>query len=691
VPYAYPPAPRSDTVDTYHGETVADPYRPLEDPDAEETARFVAAQNELAEAFLAAVPGREAIRARLTELWDRPEVGVPFQRGGRWFQLRNPGLANQPLLHVMAAPDEEGEVLLDRNLLSADGTVAVTAFEVSHDGTMLAYSTSSGGSDWQTWHARDVASREDTSDLLEWSKFSSASWAADGSGFYYTAMQAPAAGTELQAQLRCPRVMFHVLGTEQAEDRLVFETPDEPEWLHFARVTDDGRFVVVETARGTFPESQLHVLDLEDRAAGFVPLVAAFSARVVVVANVGRTFYLVTDDGADRQRIVTAELGSAGPASWQEVVAETEDHLLGARHCGGKLVAYYLHDAQARLRVYGFDGTHLHDVPVPELSSLSEGPREHDPLEGRYDRDLVHFKTVSFTEPGALWAHDVASGETRRIAAQPLSFDPADFVTEQVFVTSTDGARVPMFLCHRRDVVPSGEVPALLYGYGGFGHPITPMFDNPHLVFVERGGLLAVASLRGGGEYGQSWHDAGRLANKQQVFDDFCACARWLTESGWSSPPRTAIHGASNGGLLVGACITQHPELFGAAMAAVGVMDMLRYHLFTIGWAWTSDFGDPADEEQYRWQRAYSPLHNLRDGVHYPATLLMTGDHDDRVVPGHSLKFAAALQAAQGGDAPVLLRVETSGGHGAGKPTAKAIAERTDSLAFLEATIGTAS
>jgi prolyl oligopeptidase len=688
VPYSYPPAPRGDTVDTHHGEAVADPYRSLEDPDAEATVRFVAAQNQLSEEFLAGVPGREAIRARLTELWDRPRAGAPFRRGDRWFQLRNPGLANQPTLHVTSSPDDQGEVLLDPNLLSAEGTVAVTALEVSEDGATLAYSTSDGGSDWRTWHVRDVATGEDRHDEVEWSKFATVAWRHDGAGFYYTAMDPPAAGTELRAEVRRPRVMFHAVGTPQAADRMVFEAADQPEWLLAPAVTDDGRYLVVRISRGTFPEEQLRVLDLEDEGSGWAPLVDDFGARVLLVANAGPTFYLVTDDRADRQRVVAVELGSPDPATWREVVPESDDHLVDGTCCGGKLVLHYLHHASSRLQAHHLDGSFSHHVPLPEHSSLAATPLEHAPLEGRHDHSLLHFKTTSFTEPGAIWAHDVATRETWRLASVPPAFDPDHFVTQQVFVTSTDGARVPLFLCHRQDLAPTGEVPTLLYGYGGFGIPMSPSFTNPQLVFMERGGLLAVACLRGGGEYGRSWHDAGRLANKQQVFDDFCACSRWLASSGWTSPARTAIHGGSNGGLLVGACITQHPDLFGAAVAEVGVLDMLRYPLFTIGWAWTSDFGDPADPEQYRWLRAYSPLHNVRPGACYPPTLLMTGDHDDRVVPGHSLKFAATLQAAQAGEAPVLLRVETSAGHGLGKPTTKAIAERTDFLAFLEGTIG---
>lgn len=690
MPDRYPVPPRSDVVDEHHGEQVPDPFRTLEDPDAPETVAFVEGENAVTEAFLAAVPTREAIRARLGELWDHPRVGVPFERGGRWFQLRNPGLANQPVLHVADTPTGEGRVLLDPNALAADGTVAISALEVSEDGGKLAYGTSAAGSDWRTFRVRDVGSGLDDADLVEWTKYGTAAWRHDGSGFYYVAMPVPAAGAELREESRFPQVRFHRLGAPQADDALVFDAPDEPEWLFDVGVSDDGRFVVVHIGRGTFPEVQVRVLDLEDEAAGFRALVDGFSCRAAVVANEGRTFYLVTDLGADRQRVVAADLDAPSPERWREVVPEAADTLLGAASCGGRLVLHYLHDAHTLLRVHELDGTPVRDVDVPPLSSLAEGPLEHAALEGRAGSDVLHFKAVSFTESGAIWSHDVRSGETRLVRPSAAPVDTGALVTEQVFVLAADGTRLPLFLTHRRDVTPSGEVPVLLFGYGGFGIPITPEFSVPQIVWVERGGLLAVACLRGGGEYGRAWHDDGRLANKQHVFDDFCACARYLVDSGWSRRDRVAIHGGSNGGLLVGACITQHPELFGAAVVEVGVLDMIRYPLFTIGWAWTSDFGDPADPEQYAWLRAYSPLHNLRAGTHYPATLITTGDHDDRVVPGHSLKFAAALQEAQGGEAPVLLRVETSAGHGAGKPTAKAIAERTDVLAFLEAALGVA-
>jgi prolyl oligopeptidase len=688
MPYRpYPKARRSDQTDDYHGELVPDPYRWLEQGDDPETLSWIRAENELTEAFLAAVPDRGEIRSRLTELSDHPSFGVPFQRGGLWFQTRNSGLQDQPVLWVMDDPGAQGRVLLDPNLLSGDGTVAVTGLEVTEDGSKLAYATSTAGSDWRTWRVREVATGNDLDDIVEWSKFGSLAWRRDGTGFYYVAMDEPSQGAEFVQESRLPRVLFHRLHTGQGDDELVFAAPEEPDWLPDATVSDDGRFVIVSITRGTFPETRVRLLDLEDPAGGYRDLVGDFASKACVLTNVGNTFYVLTDWQAQLQRIVAIDLDHAARAMWREVVAETEDCLCDAYCYGGRLVCHYLHHASSRLRVHELDGSFIRDIELPALSAVAGSPLDHEGIEGRPDAHLVHFGVESFAQPCSVFEHDLSSGATRVLQPSGAPIEPGLFVTEQLFVTSNDGTRVPVFLTRRRDLTPNGEVPVLLYGYGGFGIPLTPQFSAMGALFIELGGLFAVANLRGGGEYGKSWHDAGRLANKQHVFDDFSACARWLAGSGWSRAGRIAIIGGSNGGLLVGACLTQHPELFGAAVASVGVLDMLRFPKFTIGWAWTSDFGDPDDPEQYRWLRAYSPLHNLRQGGHYPATLLLTGDHDDRVVPAHSFKFAAALQQAQGADRPVLIRVDTAAGHGAGKPTAKRIAEGTDVLAFLEAVL----
>jgi prolyl oligopeptidase len=675
----YPHTRRGNDVTVVHGRELPDPYRWLEDTWSDETASWVKQQNELTESFLATLPGHDAVRSRLTEIWDHDRVGVPHERGGRWFQLRHHGLAPQPVLMVIDGPDGDGQVLLDPNAMSEGGTVALSEWTVSSDGRLLAYATSDGGSDWMTWRVRDVDTGDDRPDVLEWSKFTTAVWSPDGTDLYYVAYDAPRAGRELLDESRVPRVMRHRLGTPATDDGVVFVNADHPDWGAHLASTEDGRFLVVAVSRGTFTENQLHVLDLTRPDAGFVPLVDDFSCFAAVAGNDGDTFYLCTDDAAERRRVVSVDLSSPGKAGWREVVPQTEDTLLDAHLFGGRLVTHYLRDAHSRLLVRDLAGGPVTELDIGGIASVVD-------LSGHPDSPLMHIGTTSFTDPGSVWSCDLDTGETRRIVTTDV-VDADRFVTTQVFAPSSDGVKVPVFLVHRDDVTPTGDVPVLLYGYGGFNIPMTPSFSAVRAVWVERGGLLAVACLRGGGEYGRSWYDAGRLANKQNVFDDFCHVARWLATSGWSRPDRIAIHGGSNGGLLVGTCLTQHPELFGAAVPVVGVLDMLRFHLFTIGWAWVSDYGSVDDPEAAANLLSYSPLHNVREGASYPATLVITGDHDDRVAPGHSFKFTAALQAAQAGKAPILIRVETDAGHGMGKPTAKLIDEGVDMLTFLEAVL----
>lgn len=686
MPYRYPAARQDDLVEELHGEAVPDPYRWLEDPDSPDTAEWVAAENELTQSYLATIPSRSEIHDRLAALWNFSRTGVPWQRGDQWFVTRNDGLQNQPVLYVGDEPAAANRALLDPNALSPDGTLSLNGVSVSDDGTLLAYASSDSGSDWQTWHVREVATGEDRPDELRWGKFTGAAWRADGTGFYYGAMRPPAAGAELREESRAPEIRFHQLGTPQGEDEVVFATPDQPEWLPDVDTSADGRFVIVSITRGTNPEVQTHVLDLESAGTEFRTLIDGFAAKSIVIGNDGPTFYVQTDQDADRGRIVSIDLDA--PQEWVERVPETDATLIEAHHYGGKLFCHYLRDAHSALEIHHLDGTPSQRVALPPLASVAGERHEDAAIQGRVGSNLVHYRVTSFSESGAIWQHDLESGDTTEIVPSTAAIDATQFVTEQVVATSADGTNVPMFVSRRKDVTPSGDNPVLLYGYGGFDIPITPAFSVQFATWMERGGLLAVANLRGGGEFGRSWNEAGRLANKQRVFDDFVGCARWLHASGWSRPDRTAIMGGSNGGLLVGACLTQHPDLFGAAVADVGVFDMLRFHRWTIGWAWTSDFGSPEDAEQFGWLRAYSPLHNIRKGVGYPATLLLTGDHDDRVVPAHSFKFAAALQAAQGGDRPVLLRVETAAGHGHGKPTSKLIAESTDRLAFVEGALG---
>jgi prolyl oligopeptidase len=700
-------ARRGDHVDHYHGEAVPDPYQWLEDGADPEVRAWVTAQNERAQAWLAGVPAREEICSRLTDRWDYPRFGVPFERGGRWFQTRNSGLQHQPVLYVMEAPDDEGRVLIDPNAASADGATAVNALSVSPDGSTVAYATSCSGSDWLAWHVRDVASGADQADDLRWCKSGAAEWEKDGSGFYYAAMSPPRPGREYLDAPGERRIFFHRPGTPQQDDELVF-APDDPGVFPEARVSADGRYLVLSLCRGIGPGGEVRVLDLGRRDAGWWILVPSCAAMAAVVASTDSAFYVLTDDIVGQRRIVVIDVdtlpaagqpglvhvgrasGAALPGA-REVVPSAADTLLEAHFFGGRLVCHYLRDACSLLRVFELDGTFVRDIPLPGMVTLSGSQIEHEHIEGSAGSDIVHFEVESFTESGSLWRHDLRSGQTTLVRPAAVSLSPADYVTERVRVTSADGTAVPMFLTRRRDLRRRGDVPVLLYGYGGVGVSITPEFSPDWAVWIERGGMLAVASLRGGGEYGRDWHDAGRRGDKQNVFDDFCACARWLAGSGWSRASRIAINGASNGGLLVGACLTQHPELFGAAVADAGVFDMLRFPLFTVGALWKTEYGDPDDPAQYRWLRRYSPLHNVA-ARSYPPTLLATGDHDDRVVPGHSVKFAAALQAAQRASAPILLRVYAAAGHSRrGKPTATAIAEAADRLAFLDGALGMAA
>ena len=677
----YPTSPTADQIDDYHGTLVADPYRPLEDSDAPATRAWIAAQNELTARVLAELPERPAIRARLGELWNFPRAGAPWRRGDRWFQLRNTGLQDQDVLWTAESSAAEGRALFDPNLLDKHGTTALAALAVSDSGRFVALALSHAGSDWRRWRVRDVATGEDLPDRVDWSKFASAAWTHDDAGFFYGRFPEPAADAAYDAPNRNMELRFHRLGTDSNDDRLVFSTPHEPEWNFEPEVSEDGRSLVVTISRGTDPETRIYVADLTGgvERATVRPLLDAADARYDHVGTIDRTLYLLTDRGAPFHRVIAIDADD--PDRPREVIPEAGDTLEHVALVGNRLAAVYLHDAHSRLSTFELDGRQVMDVELPGIGTIGE-------TAGRRADEELFLTFQTFAAPASVYALRMADGRLRLGQSVASAWSPEDYVSEQVFVTSDDGTRVPLFLTHRRDVRPDGDVATLLYGYGGFQIAIGPTFKPEWLAWMERGGLLAVASLRGGGEYGKAWHDAGRLANKQHVFDDFAACLRWLARSGWTRPNRIGISGRSNGGLLVGATITQHPELFGAAVAEVGVMDMLRFQRFTIGWAWTSDYGSADDREGFSTLYAYSPLHNVRPGRAYPATLVTTGDHDDRVVPGHSFKFAAALQSAQQGDAPVIIRIDTDAGHGLGKPVSKLIDERADVLAFLELALG---
>ena len=577
--------------------------------------------------------------------------------------------------------DGAGTILLDPNRLSEKGTTALSAVAVSDSGELLAAATSDAGSDWRTWAVWEVATGEQLPDRLPWSKFASAAWTHDDAGFFYGRYPEPEAQAAYDAPNRDMELRYHRLGTDPTEDPVVFATPNEPEWGFEPEVSEDGRLLVISVWRGTDPENRIYIADLTRGVSAAIvrPLLDSADARYEVIAAFDGTIYLLTDLDAPLGRVVAIDVDD--PDHPREVIPM---HRTPSSACSSSATDSPRSTSMTRTTgssLFELDGRHVMDVPLPGMGKVL------DMAGRRIDEDLF-LTWMTFSAPATVLSVAIADGAVREVARPALSWDPDAFVTDQEFAISEDGTRVPLFLTRRRDLAPNGTTPTLLYGYGGFQIAVGPTFKPEWLAWMERGGLLAVASLRGGGEYGKSWHDDGRLANKQHVFDDFAACARWIAASGWTSPERIAISGRSNGGLLVGASITQHPELFGAAIAEVGVMDMLRFHRFTIGWGWTSDYGSPDDPDQFRTLLAYSPLHNIRPGTAYPATLVTTGDHDDRVVPGHSFKFAAALQAAQVGDAPILIRIDTDAGHGMGKPVTKLIEERADVLAFLDLVLG---
>ncbi len=681
TPFSYPAARRADQTDDYHGTPVADPYRWLEDPDSPETRAWIDAENALTFGYLEGIPVRDALRERLTRLWDYERYGTPYLQGGRYFYGKNDGLQPQGVLYVAESLDAAPRVLLDPNTLSSDGTVALAGYSVSEDGQYLAYGLATAGSDWTEWHVRDIDTGGDCADHLRWVKFSGASWAKDGSGFYYSRYDAPPPGAELQQANYFQKLYFHALGTPQEEDRLIYDRPDQKEWGFNGSVSEDGQYLLIYIRQGTESKNRLFYKPLAMPDAPVVELLPLMDASYSFLGNDGPIFWLRTDKDAPRGRVIAIDTHQPDPARWREVIPEAPETLEGVSLVGERLIAAYLQDASTRIKVFGLDGTWERDVPLPGLGSAGG-------FGGKRAQTETFYSYTSFTVPTTIYRYDIPTGQSAVYRQPSVDFDPAAYETTQEFAISKDGTRVPLFLTHRRGLTLDGQNPTYLYGYGGFDISLTPSFSPSQIVWLEQGGILAVANLRGGGEYGQAWHDAGKKENKQNVFDDFLACAEWLIASRYTSTPKLAIGGGSNGGLLVAACLVQRPDLFGAVLPAVGVLDMLRFQKWTIGWAWVSDYGSSDNPADFPYLLAYSPLHNLKPGTSYPATLITTGDHDDRVVPAHSFKFAAALQAAQSGPAPVLIRIETRAGHGAGKPTAKVIEESADRWAFLVKVLG---
>lgn len=679
-PFSPPPVRKDAVVDDYHGTQVADPYRWLEDQDADEVAEFVAAQNAATRACLDAIPGRDELRARLAELYGYARHESPQRRGELWFWLQNDGLQNQPVLCASADPYGEGRVLIDPNGKSADGTVALAGLAASPSGHRLAFALSERGSDWRTWRVLDTATGEELADALPWSKFSGAAWTHDEKGFFWVRYPQPKEGETFEAQTVQPQLCYHELGTDPKSDKVVYERPDEPKWGFQPRVTDDGRFLVLTITAGTDRRNRIACIDLQEEGWPVRMLWADLEARFSFLGNDGDEFAFRTDLEAPRGRVVVLDR-KAPHETLREVVPQQKAVLQDAVRTKEHFVCHYLVDAASSLRRFDAKGRDLGAVDLPALGTASG-------FTGRSDDEVVHFQLATFTAPSAVLRLDADGGAVRTVRAPQFRGDSKSLVTQRLYLQSKDGTRLCLFLTHRRGIRLDGSSPCLLYGYGGFGLSMSPTFRVPDFVFCERGGIYAQAVLRGGGEYGEEWHQGGMLGNKQKVFDDFVACAEFLVRNRYTSREHLAIGGGSNGGLLVGACLVQRPELFGAAVPEVGVLDMLRYHRFTIGWAWAPEYGTSDDKDAFAWLHGYSPLHNVERGTHYPPTLVMTGDHDDRVLPGHSYKFASALQAAQGRTAPILLRVETSAGHGAGKPVHKRIDEAVDRLSFLQATIG---
>jgi len=675
-PLAYPQSPATNVVDLYHGQPVADPYRWLEDENSALTRTWIEEENKVTFLYLEQLPEREFLRRRLTELYVYDRYGVPVKQGSTYFYTRAQGLQNQTVLYTSSSLTAEASVLLDPNTLSTDGTVALKSYAPSDDGTLMVYALSVAGSDWEEWRVRNVATGKDTGDVLNWVKFSSCGWTTDGRGFFYSRYDAPPEDKSLSKLNEFQKLYFHRIGTAQREDTLIYERKDHPNWGFSGLTTDDGRYLVVPVTQGTDTRNRIFLKDLTRPDAPVVPLLNDFDASYNFAGNEGSTLYFLTDLGSPRGRLIAVDANRPEKANWKEIIPQGEATLETVRMVGGRFVALYLRDAHSEVNIHNLEGRLEQRLSLPGLGTVSG-------FTGRQSATETFFSFTSFTSPSQIMRHDFSSGGTTLWKAPILPFEPTEFTTQQVFFTSKDGTRVPMFLSHRKNLNFKKPAPVLLYGYGGFNVSVTPSFSPANLLWMELGGVYAVPNLRGGGEYGQDWHQLGTKLRKQNVFDDFIGAAEYLIAQRYTVPKRLAIAGGSNGGLLVGACLAQRPELYGACLPAVGVMDMLRFHKFTIGWAWVSDYGSSDNAEEFKALHAYSPYHNLRPNTCYPPTLVTTGDHDDRVVPAHSFKFAARLQAVQSCQNPVLIRIETRAGHGAGKPTSKIIEEGTDRLAFI--------
>lgn len=678
---AYPITAQTNQVDEYHGTIVRDPYRWLEDDNSPATKAWIDAENKITFGFLETIPERAAIKQRLTELWNYERFGTPNKAGDRYFFSHNNGLQNQSVLYTMNALNAQPSVLFDPNTLSTNGIVSLANYKASRDGNFFAYGLARAGSDWEEWHVRDVRTDKDLPDELHWVKFSSASWTKDGQGLYYSRYDEPKSGDALKGVNYFHKLYYHRLGTPQSADVLVYQRLDHKDWNLNGQVTDDGHYLVIDVSQGTDTRNQVFYQGLQNPGSPVVELLNDFDASYRFIDNVGTIFYFRTDLKASLGRVIAIDVAQPARANWREIIPQRGDRLEDVSLVHDELIATYLHDAHSDVKMFRRDGQFVRGVGLPGIGTVTGfGGKRHD--------TETFYTFTSYTAPATVYRYDLTTGTSTIFRQSKVAFDPRKYETKQVFYHSKDGTRVPMFITAKRGLKLDGNSPVLLYGYGGFDISVTPVFSAYSLMWLEMGGVYAVATLRGGGEYGEDWHHAGMKLKKQNVFDDFISAAEWLAANYYTRPARLAIEGRSNGGLLVGACLTQRPDLFGAVLPVVGVMDMLRFPKFTIGWAWTSEYGSPESPEEFKALYAYSPLHHVKPGQKYPATFITTGDHDDRVVPAHSFKFAAALQSAQAGNEPVLIRIETQAGHGAGKPTAKLIDESADKLSFLAHELG---
>ncbi|MBT3232831.1 MAG: S9 family peptidase [Calditrichaeota bacterium] len=677
----YPDSKRSDHVDNLHGLEIPDPYRWLEDIDSKETLDWINSQNECTFNYLKKIPAREKIANRLTELWDYDKLSAPSLKGGKYFFYRHDGLQNQAVLYWKESLGGEANLLIDPNTLSEDGTIAMNDATVSPDGKLLAYSLAVAGSDWKDFHIKEVECGKDLSDHVKWAKFTGAAWTKDSSGFFYSRYDEPTEGTKLKKANYYQKLYYHKVGDDQTKDVLVYEDKENKEWGFAGEVSDDGKFLLIVVWQGTKSENCIFYKSLEDDNAEVVELLTEFDASYGFIGNDDNIFYFQTDLNAACSKIIAIDINNPERDNWRDIVAESTDNLESSQLMQDKIILTYLHDASSRVVVFDLKNNSFENFELPGIGTVGG-------FGGRRENTERFYSYMSFTSPTVTYRYDFETGEGTVYHRSEVDFNPDNFTIKQIFYTSKDGTKIPLFICHKKGLELTADNPTYLYGYGGFNIPLTPAFSLINSVWMEMGGVLAIANLRGGGEYGSAWHKAGSRHNRQNVFDDFIAGAEWLIENKYTSTNKLAIGGGSNGGLLVGACMTQRPDLFAACLPSVGVLDMLRFHKFTIGWAWASDYGSPDDPDDFKYIYKYSPLHNLKDGVNYPATLVRTGDHDDRVFPAHSFKYAAELQHVQSGGNPVMIRVETRAGHGMGKPTAKIIEEAADGWAFLVKNLG---